>query len=241
MSSRTSVRMSCAAWVLPVVLAMGGCSTTKGKALYYREGFQAPDLVAILPPESHAVSMAAPDTFRRVTATALVALGYLPMVSPAQEATLQRMGLTDGGQLRAFKAKDIAARLKVDGLVYGEVEEFKDVNIGVYRNRKVKGQLSLVSSGGEMAWKVSGHASNKKVTSAIAQSLVEGLATSLVEKILKIHLLEEASLAAFMMQQKIPEWPEPSPAKLRAIRRDKPRGPERKNKAHVGALPYASR
>ncbi|MBI4052104.1 MAG: DUF799 family lipoprotein [Elusimicrobia bacterium] len=205
--------------LLASLLALG-CATLKGTALHLKENYQAPDLVGGLPPNNESTDLAAPDTFRRVMATVLVSLGYLPMVSPAQEEALRRMGIQEGGQEKAFPSEKISSALGTDGLLLGKVEDFNDLNIGIYRSRKVTGTAFLTSTLGEKLWEAQGRAVNRKFSGDVGQGLAEGLARKMVEKILKIHLLEEASRAAVLMGTRIPEWPEPLPAKLKAIRKD---------------------
>ncbi|MBI4063796.1 MAG: DUF799 family lipoprotein [Elusimicrobia bacterium] len=201
-------------------LALGGCASSKGKAHFYKEGFQAPDIVAVLPPDNESNDLAAGDTYRRVMATALVALGYFPLASPAQEAALEKMGVSDGGQLAGFKPQDIAENLGTQGLLYGKVEEFNDLNTGIYRSRKAQFVSYLTDAKGEKLWQAWGMGVDRKISQNIAASLAEGLATKMVQKMLRTHLLAEASTAGREMMQKIPEWPEPSAAKIRAIKKD---------------------
>lgn len=202
---------------------ISGCATTGGKALYYNEAAKAPDIVAILPPEDETTDMAAADTFQRVMATVMVALGYLPVVSPSQEDSLRQMGISDGGQLKAFKPRDISKKLGSDGLLYGNVSEFKDLNVGLYRERRVDFSGYLADASGAKAWESEGRSVSKKFTlslDAVTQSFAEGLAQKMLQRILNIHLLEEASVAGVYMMQKIPEWPEIEKSKAAAIKRD---------------------
>jgi hypothetical protein len=53
----------------------------------------------------------------------------------------------------------------------------------------------------------------------VSESFVEGLATKLVQKVLRIHLLNEASHCAVLIGHAAPDWPETDPGKLARLRR----------------------
>ena len=207
--------MKIKAWFLLSLFVFGGCAGLrgKGKVNYLAPDFKAPDLVGVLPADNQSVDMRAPDTVRKAVISMLIYLGYLPVYSPAQEKSLRKIGLTDGGQLKAFTAAQLHNVLRTDGLLYTNIETFKETNVGVYQNREVKINLALKDSQGEKLWDVEGRATNRAYNlslKAATDAFVDKLATGLVEKILNIHMLEEASVAAISAGNKIPEWPEGS-------------------------------
>jgi len=216
------------ALVLLAAAAAGGCSTAGGKARLYTENAVMPDMVAVLLPSNSSNDLAAPDTMRKCVAATMVALGYLPVVSTAQEEQLRLIGVTDGGQMKAIKPEALSGALGTDGLLYTDVETFSNINIGVYKSRHVVGTILLSDAKGNKLWNVWGEVANRKVTNpldtdAIARSFVEGMAEKWVQKLLKIHLLEEAGQTAIEMSKKTPEWPDTPAAKATAIRRDLPK------------------
>lgn len=210
-----------------VASALGGCSTAGGKPKFLADNAVMPDIVAVMPPSNMSNDLAAPDTMRKVEATILVALGYLPVASPAQEEQLRGMGITDGGQLRAIRPTALSGTLHTDGMLFTFVEVYTDLNIGVYRSRRVVATTTLTDALGNKLWSVWAEVANRKITNpmdadAIAKSFLEGMAQKLVEKILKIHLLAEASQTAVEGAKVTPEWPDTPQRKLDAIRSDLP-------------------
>lgn len=222
------LRLFGAVALLGLAMGLSGCSTAGGKLKYLADGGVMPDIVGVLPPNNMSNSVAAADTMRKVTSMMMVALGYLPVSSPAQEDELRGKGLTDGGQLRAFKMEELSGVLGVDGLLLINVDEFNDMNVGVYRSRKVVATTTLADARGEKLWTTWAETANRKMVNpmdadAVAKNLVDGLTQKLVEKILRIHLLEEASQTAALAARKSPEWPDTPKEKLQAIKKDLPR------------------
>ncbi len=203
-------------------LVFQGCATTKGKIYSYSES-DAPDFISILPPENFSNDLAAPDTFRRVMASMLIVKGHFPMVSPVQEEALRKLGISDGGQLPVIGTRKLAEAMGADALLYGNVEDFSDINVAIYKQRKVTGRFQLVTPGNKLLWDIWGRGTRAVLVTnmdALAQSFAEGLATSVLEKMLKIHLLEETTIAGAQMYPKIPEWPKPLLKTETLIKRD---------------------
>ncbi len=205
---------------LIVTACAAGCSTTRGTTTLLREGAGAPDLIAILPPANSSNSLAAPDTMRRVAAGVLVRHGYVPMASPAQEDQLRKAGMSDGGHLRALKVADLARALGVQGVVFADISSFDDLNIGVYRSRVVAAEWTMFDAVGTPLWKATGKAAKRVFSLNPADSFVQGLTTSLIEKALKVHLLMEAADCAAMIAHAAPDWPVTTEGKLEDMRYD---------------------
>lgn len=196
-------------------LSLSACVGGTAKLAYLKDKAAIPNFVAILPPDNHSTDLAAPDTTRRVAAEMLASLGIVPVATPAQEDQLKAMGITDGGQLNAYKPEDIAAKLGVDGILYGVVKRFSEINIGVYVQRVVEAEYTLVDKTGEKVWTVSGEGHNRVVNVSITNIAMEAgkaaakqLVGTQLEKMLKIHLLQEAQLMSRAMTTKLPLWPE---------------------------------
>lgn len=200
-------------------VVFSGCAGLRGNAklLHLAPDYKAPDIVGVLPADNHSNDLAAPDTVLRVASETLTRLGYLTIFSPAQEESLRKIGLTYGGQLSAFEPKQLSSTLGTTSLLYTKIEEFKEINIGFYQNRKVFLTLSLTSGQGKNLWEVEAKATNRAYSLSLKEAgkaFAEGVATSAVQKMLKIHMLEETYMAIGQASLKIPEWPESDPKKL---------------------------
>lgn len=196
------------------VSLLSGCIGGAQKVSYLKDKADIPNFVAVLPPANNSTDLAAPDTTRRVACEMMLALGVIPFTSPSQEEQLKKMGITDGGQLNAYKAPDIAAKLGVDGLLYSVIKNFNEINVGVYINRSVEAEFTLVDKMGEKIWQIEGTGFNRAVNvtpGAILQEGAKAMAQQLVgkqlEKMLKIHLLQEAQKMTGLMIPKLPQWP----------------------------------
>jgi hypothetical protein len=183
--------------------------------MFYRKGSaDVPHLIAVLPADNQSNDMAAPDTMKRVDSEILTYMGMMPIAGLEQDKQLRDMGITDGGQLRAFKPQDIAAKLGVDGLLYTVVENFNDINVGVYIRRIVEVKLKLVDAKGNVLWDLHAEGKTQEFNispTSMAQAAVQGAISNVVgsqlEKMLKIHLLVEAQKAAAKVTRSIPTWP----------------------------------
>lgn len=201
---------------------LAGCMGLRGKskARYIQPEFKAPDIVGMLPADNHSNDLRADNTVQKVMAGVLISLGYLPLFSPAQTQSLQELGLTDGGQLKAFKSPQLASALGADSLFHTTIAGFNDLNAGVYMNRSVDLEMALTDTVGEKLWEVEAHSTNRMVQGNILAGLASRIAENAVLKALNLHMLREASKAALEAHKKIPEWPEASPEKLRKIQND---------------------
>ena len=120
------------------------------------------------------------------------------------------MGITDGGQLNAYRPQDLCKNLGAQGLLYSTMEDFNEINIGFWQSKKVKIKLKLTDCGGDAWWEGEGLFSVKLLT-INPQSALENFASrtvgQLVEKALKVHLVMETSQAAMKLGEKITPWP----------------------------------
>lgn len=177
-----------------VVLLAAGCASHAVKKVHRATPF--PARVALLPLESHVVSMQGPVLVRKLLEMRLVGGGYNPPLANEVDEKLRAIGITDGGQLRSVSATRLCETLGVDAVLMGDLLEFKYTNIGVYAKRAVKAQLRLVAAGtGEVLWQGMREDSSSKLglsSEGIRDNLVGGLAVKLVETALKNPLRPES-------------------------------------------------
>lgn len=189
--------------VLMAVLLAGGCAGKQIKNV--RQDFIAPDIIVMLPPDNQSVDLTAPKAVIGALASSMIGLGYFPIYTPAQEAALRDMGITDGGQLRAFKLADISSRLGVDGVVKSEILDFGKVNIGFYIQGKVASHLSLHDAVGDMLWEADAKYTEAKMTLSLAEAIASGageLTGDMVARIFKVHLVPESQVMAGLFAEK---------------------------------------
>ena len=191
------------------------CTGGRANLIYRAPQADIPYMVAVLPAANQSTDLAAPDTMKRVDSELLLELGMLPVAGLAQDKQLrEKLGITDGGQLGAVKPNQIAEALGVDGLLYTTIEEFNEINLGLYMKKSVQAKLKLVDAQGQSLWEVEANAFSQDATitpTGIAMAAAKGLANQVVgqqfEKMLKVHLLEEAQKMAGKMRQELPDWP----------------------------------
>ena len=189
--------------IILVLLVAGGCAEKQIKNV--RQDFIAPDIIVMLPPDNQSIDLTAPKAVIGALASSMIGLGYFPIYTPAQEAALREMGITDGGQLRAFKLADITSRLGVDGVVKTEVVDFGKINLGFYIQGKVASHLSLHDAAGDMLWEADAKYAEAKMTLSLAEAIASGageLTGDLVARIFKVHLVPESQVMAGLFAEK---------------------------------------
>ena len=182
---------------------LAGCAGAKVK--YVKPDFSAPDFVAMLPADNHSNDMMAPRAMIGSVASGLIGMGYFPISSPVQDEILRGMGLTDGGQINAFKLTDIAAKLGSLGLVKTQIDDFRKINIGFYISPNVEGTVALYDAGGEKLWEINSKWTKKKFNLNPSDALTAGLsdlAGDVIAKMFKTHLVMESQIMAGLMVQK---------------------------------------
>lgn len=190
--------------ILPVTAAMlVACSGATVR--YVKPDFTAPDIVAILPPDNQSNDITASRAVAGAVSSALMGMGYFPIASPAQDAALKNLGLTDGGQINAFKLPDLIGALGTDGLAKIVVEDFSKINLGVYVSPTVEATVTLMDAAGERLWEANSKFTAKQFNvsvEAIAQNAGTELMGDLVGKMFKVHMVAESQCMAGLMAEK---------------------------------------
>lgn len=99
--------------------------------------------VVVLPFTDNSVSIDGPESIRLLIAALLKDGGY--QVTPIKDSDekLKDHGISDGAHLQTVKTKDVAQWVDADWLIFGDIDEFNEVNVGVYVKRSVHGTLSF--------------------------------------------------------------------------------------------------
>ena len=197
---------------LSASLFLAGCGipTVKGKITSQKAGAEIPDIIAVLPPENQSNDLTAVEVIQRSGGAMAVSKGYYALANKAQDELLRKMGITDGGQLKAYKSSDICKNLGVQGLLYSTVEDFNEINIGFWMSKKVKVIYTLVDENGDKLWEGESFYRIRNLVlspSDAAQAFVQRKVGELVEKALRVHLVPEANMSAMKLGEQITPWP----------------------------------
>ncbi len=121
---------------------------------------------------------------------------------------LAKNGVVDGGQLPALDPVKIAKDLNVQALMYGYVESFGYVNIGIYAERKVRLGLKMVDGQtGQTLWENTQTAADRKFAldkEEAQKNFLQGLGNQLTDKLFNSPLEEEAKLATIKTLSSLP-------------------------------------
>ncbi|MFH0948672.1 MAG: GNA1162 family protein [Elusimicrobiota bacterium] len=172
--------------------AFTGCTP---KAKYLIENYVAPQKVAVLPFTNQSIDFDAPALLRYLFNKKLIDCGYDTVSLEEVDEKLIEMGITDAGQLPTTTPKELSEKLDVDGLIYGDVIEFKYTTLGFYYARTVQANFKLFDSKDEkLLWEDERKVSHKKfefenIGKAFAKQLIE----KTVDKALRSPLKEEAN------------------------------------------------
>ena len=169
---------------------------------------RAPSRVAVLPFDNESTSLRAPDILRALVQTRVSASGYGTPLLEDVDSRLKGLGVTDGGQLRRFDAKELGKTLEADGLLYGVVEEFAFQNLGFFQRRVVRLRLKLVASDtGERLWESVGQGEQDRAVlkqKEAMRAFILGLAEQALEGALGVPLMPESQAAVGRLFDTLP-------------------------------------
>lgn len=94
--------------------------------------------VAVLPFDNESVDLDAEKYMREEVIKRLVQYGYSPLTSDSIDEKLKEIGISDAGQLAAFKPKEIASKLSCRILIYGNIENYVFQNLGFIVRKKAE-------------------------------------------------------------------------------------------------------
>jgi hypothetical protein len=154
-------------------------------------------VVAILPPDDFSLDFKAIDMVVRMMATGLIRKGYLPVAGRAQDALLYGIGISDGGQLPAFKAEKLAETLGAGSLMYLVIGDFRTLGLNAAAKHNVEIGASLVRADGKPLWDSTGAGSSGGPAY---------LRSHFTEKVLGIPKLQELEKAVTRLLEKVPDW-----------------------------------
>lgn len=183
-------------WVIlaGLFLVLNGCAL---KPKYLVDNYAPPQSIALLPMSNLTNDMDGPEVVRQLMFEMLPSRGYSSVTLTQIDDLLREIGITDGGQLRSKEPQELGEKLHVDALLYGELIEFGDINIGFYQNKVVEAKFILIDAAtGEKLWEDERKVSKKEFAlsmDAAKKKFARGLAKKAVGKMLNIHLKAEAT------------------------------------------------
>ncbi|HAX60941.1 MAG TPA: hypothetical protein DCX95_00045, partial [Elusimicrobia bacterium] len=165
------------------------------KAKYLIENYSPPEKIAVLPFNNQSVDLDAPVLLRYLFNKRLNVVGYDTISLKEIDTKLREIGITDGGQLPTTTPKELAELLNVDGLIYGDVIEFKYTTLGFYYARTVQANFKLFDSKNEkLLWEDERKSSTKRIeTKDIGRAFARQLIDKTIDKALRSPLKEESN------------------------------------------------
>ncbi|OGS27114.1 MAG: hypothetical protein A2297_08210 [Elusimicrobia bacterium RIFOXYB2_FULL_48_7] len=172
---------------LAVLLMFSACTRTVRQQL-------PPIRVALLPMENQTTNMDGPRLVReKFYRRMLEKYGYITQPLDETDVILREMGITDAGQLNAFKPQDVGAKLGVDAMIYGNLIIFKPVRVALGDVMRVNYRM-IEAGTGETMWQFEdGITALSKIdfNDSVAENLQNLFKRAAVEKIVRIPLDEE--------------------------------------------------
>jgi hypothetical protein len=193
--------------VFSLLLLLLLCSCAQ-KPAFLKKPYQSPSLLAILPMNNITNDLSGPDVVRTVLQQGLSRKGYRTIPIDVTDEKLREAGITDGGQLTYLTPREVGKLLEVDGLLYGELRDFRLVNLGFYISRQVEADFRLVEvETEELIWQDDKKFATRQFTVDPAEAVREfskEAGKKVLENIFKSPLLEETRVVVGMILQTLP-------------------------------------
>jgi len=169
-----------------------------------------PEKLALLPFDNMSVDIDASFIMENLLESYIDSAGFDLQDRKITYERLKLIGISDGGQLNSITTQELGKLLEADALIYGEVREFNNKNIGVYYSRTVEVYIKLVDSKtGEILFETIKRKSNSKLglsKEAALDNLKTGYAQKALETITKSPLKEEADEVARMLAKELSKF-----------------------------------
>jgi len=197
--------------ILCAVFFLASCSGLQNKkdfmvspALSASKG----SLAAVLPFDNASTDLNAETILRDMVAKGLERKGWMVMKNEAVDEKLNELGVSDGGQLPAFKVQDIVARTGARILCYGYIEDFKFQNLGFIVRKNVELELKIVDGlSGEVLFEGAGKGSDTKFYTdkeEAKKAFIVQTGVKLINNMTNKPLIEESQKAIDRIFMKLP-------------------------------------
>lgn len=165
-------------------------------------------LVAVLPFNNASTDISAEKFLRDMVSKKFLEKGWSIIPNDTVDEKLMEMGISDGGQLAAFKYQDLSSKLGARILCYGYIEDFKFQNLGYIVKKKVSLNIKLIDAfSGELLLETSGIGSDTKIhinKKEAQKAFVSENVVKIAGNILKKPLMKESEKAVEEIFKKIP-------------------------------------
>jgi hypothetical protein len=109
--------------------------------------------VAIAPLENRSNDIDASEIIRSVFAVEIAQRGWnIVPLAESDQMLRERLGINYGGQLASTTPGEVCRELGVDGVFYGEVQEWNKTTTGVYNKVTVTASFELYARDGDRVW-----------------------------------------------------------------------------------------
>ncbi|MFN3966579.1 MAG: GNA1162 family protein [Endomicrobiia bacterium] len=173
-------------------LLLFGCVA---KPKFIIDNYSPPMTVAVLPFNNFTTDLDGPVYVRKVFSEGIRCRGYIVKSINETDEILRGIGITDGGQLPAFKPEKIGEALKVDALFYGDLLEFNYITLGFYNKKSVAVNLKLLDSKtGKILWEDEKKVSRTELALSSEEALKKfknKMIEKTIEKTFRVPLKEE--------------------------------------------------
>ena len=188
--------------LLSTLILAGGCAV---KPKIIAPDYSPPPSIAVLPMSNESNDLRGPEYVRKVFVRGMESRGY--SVQPIQETDellKSKLGITEGGQLGSTIPPKVCETLGVEAAIYGNLIDFKYVNVGFYQNKSVEANFKMVAKNGQTLWEDQRNASKKEIQvdlkeagKALARGLTEKMAGNLFDSPLyeQVHQLVRMALS----------------------------------------------
>jgi hypothetical protein len=151
--------------LLGFLLVAGGCA---GKKSAVREPVGPPQptgpRVAIAPMENRSNDLDASEIIRGAFAEQIALQGWNVMPAAESDRLIREsLGISYGGQLRSTTPGEVCRALGVEGVFYGEVQEWNKTTTGIYNSVSVVAGFRLYRKDGSLAWEGNDRQSRQRV------------------------------------------------------------------------------
>ncbi len=147
-----------------LILLLAGCATKPHYSLVQDYMGKPPRSIAVLPPQNETVALKAPEEFRSLVHSKILAKGYETPDLAAIDKKLQGKGIHEGGQIHSLTPQELGKLLGVDAVLYTTVTEFSTAYLLAYASIKVGARFELKDAKtGDKLWESDHRVTESKV------------------------------------------------------------------------------
>ena len=172
-------RFPAAALAVFALLSAFGCAGGKDVRPDPKPAVYTGPKVAVAPMENLTNDLSASDIIRDAFAEGVSERGYAVVPLPESDQALREtLGISYGGQLPVTTPQEVCKALGVEGVFYGEVQEFGKTTTGFYNSATVAASFKLFGKDGRLLWE----GKDRQVTQDVVRGGGGGLGAELIAR-----------------------------------------------------------